>query len=110
VTVVTGFSWYNLDEMPKNYQGNRYMCEKMERVNIIRIRLNVPGPKKMQLIVGYFLSPLSMLAGGMLASKADVCYGYSSPLPVGLTGWLLGKIKKHPFVLGAQDLHLQAYC
>ena len=85
--------------MSKKYPGRRNMCKKLEGATIIRIRLNVPGSKKLQLTVGYLLSPLSMLEGSMLASKADVCYGYSPSLPISLPGWLLGKIKKHPFVL-----------
>jgi colanic acid biosynthesis glycosyl transferase WcaI len=109
VVVVTGFPWYNLREIPEQYRRGVVCREQFGPIEIIRMRLNVPGPRKLRLFIGHLLSPISVFFGGLLAGKVDIIYGYSPPLLIGIAGRLLKKLKGCPFVLGVQDLHPQAY-
>jgi colanic acid biosynthesis glycosyl transferase WcaI len=47
---------------------------------------------------------LSSLIGGFAAGSADLVIAISPPLQLGLTAWLLGRVKHSPFVLHLQDL------
>jgi len=109
VVVVTGFPWYNLQEIPERYRRGIVCREQIDSIEVIRVRLNVPGPRKLRLLIGHLLSPIAALLGGLLSGKVDVIYGYSPPLLMGVVGRLLKKIKGCPFILGVQDLHPQAY-
>ena len=109
VVVVTGFPWYNLREIPEQYRRGIVCREQSGSIEGIRVRLNVPGPRKLRLLIGHLLSPIAVLLGGLLSGKVDVIYGYSPPLLMGVVGRLLKKLKGCPFVLGVQDLHPQAY-
>lgn len=109
VTVITGFPWYNLEDVPKKYRGRAHMKEEMDGVNVVRIKIPVIGPTKFKLVVGHLTAPLTSLLGGMLAREPDVIYIYSPPLFMGITGWLLRVLRGVPFVMGVQDLHPQCY-
>ena len=109
VAVVTGFPWYNLQEIPDAYRKGVFKRERFDGIDVIRVRLNILGPRKLKLLVGHLFSPISMLVGGLLSGRVDIIYGYSPPLLVGIVGGVLRKLKGCPFVLGVQDLHPQAY-
>lgn len=45
--------------------------------------------------------------GGLFIERAEVILVYSPPLPLGITGYWLGKIKRCPVVVNVQDLYPQ---
>ncbi|MDA1258859.1 MAG: glycosyltransferase family 4 protein [Chloroflexi bacterium] len=49
----------------------------------------------------------TFIADGVLAGKHDVALVYSPPLPYTLTAWVIGMIRRMPFVLNVQDLYPQ---
>lgn len=109
VIVATGFPWYNLDTIPERYMGKFHMYEKMDGVEVIRIRLPVFGPRKFRLAVGHLTAPLTSIVAGLHVEKPDVMLIYSPPLFLGISAWILKKFRKTPFVFGVQDLHPQCY-
>lgn len=109
VTVITNFPWYNLEEIPEKYRGKYYMRENLEKFEVIRLKFPVFGTKKMKLIIGHISVPFTTLIAGFLPKKVDIIYVYSPPLFMGISGWLLSRIKGVPWVMGVQDLHPQCY-
>lgn len=109
VTVLTGFPWYNLKEIPEKYRGKIWMVENYNGVNVKRLSIPIWGPLKMKLAAGHLTSPVSAVLAGVNIPRPDLIFAYSPPLPFGISGWLLKLIKKCPFILGVQDLHPQCY-
>lgn len=109
VTVVTGFPWYNLEEIPERYKKRAFMKEEMDGVTVVRIRIPVAGPKKFRLAAGHLTAPVASVLGGIINRKPDVIYIYSPPLFMTLSGWVLELLKRTPFVMGVQDIHPQGY-
>jgi len=111
VTVVTGYPWYNLEKIPGKYHRGMLMKETMDGIDVVRMRFPHFGPKPMKLFLGYGALPVITFFGALLgASRPDVIFAYSPPLPMGVTAWLLKKCWRGvPSVLGVQDLHPQCY-
>lgn len=109
VTVVTGFPWYNLNDMPDQYKGKIWMVEECKGITIKRLSIPVWGPLKIKLAAGHITAPFSALLAGITCKRPDIIYAYSPPLPFGISGWLLKSIKDNPFILGVQDIHPQCY-
>ncbi|MFH1581649.1 MAG: glycosyltransferase family 4 protein [Pseudomonadota bacterium] len=55
----------------------------------------------------HFLLGLIFFLGGLSLGKYDVILVYSPPLPLGIAGYWLGKIKKCPVIVNIQDLYPQ---
>jgi glycosyltransferase involved in cell wall biosynthesis len=109
VTVVTGFPWYNLEEIPSKYNGKIFMRENLEGVDVIRVSFPLFGPKVVKLALGHLTAPVSAFLAGLQVKDQDIVYVYSPPLFMGISAWLLRLFKRAPFVLGVQDLHPQCY-
>lgn len=109
VTVVTNFPWYNLDTIPEKYRRRFFMREKLDGVEVIRLKFPVVGTKKIKLIIGHLTVPFTTFLGGIRVQKPDIIFVYSPPLFMGLAGWLVSLLKGVPWVMGIQDLHPQCY-
>ncbi|MFA5097272.1 MAG: glycosyltransferase family 4 protein [Candidatus Margulisiibacteriota bacterium] len=109
VTVVTGFPWYNLEEIPAKYRGRLFMRESLDGVEVVRVSFPLIGPKKVKLALGHLTAPVSALLAGLMVKNPDIVYVYSPPLFMGISAWLLRLFKRVPFVFGVQDLHPQCY-
>ena len=109
VTVITGFPWYNLKEVPEKYKGKISMQEQMHGFKVKRLSMPVFGPHKLKLALGHLTAPLAAVLSGTYVSKPDIFFAYSPPLPFGVAGWFLKKVKRAPFIMGVQDLHPQCY-
>ncbi|MFA5114028.1 MAG: glycosyltransferase family 4 protein [Candidatus Margulisiibacteriota bacterium] len=55
----------------------------------------------------HFLLGLTFFWGGLFLGRFDVILVYSPPLPLGIAGYWLGKIKRCPVVVNIQDLYPQ---
>jgi len=109
VKIITNFPWYNLNVIPEKYKKRLYLREQIGNIDVIRLRIPTFGPKKIRLALGHLTVPFTTLIAGLFVKKQEIIYAYSPPLFMGITGWLLSKIKRVPFVLGVQDLHPQCY-
>lgn len=107
VTVITSIPRRRLpsDAVRKQYRGKLFLGEIIDGIHVIRIGA-IPLPLDIPVARGldHFLSALTYFIGGLFAPKQDVIIVYSPPLTLGLTSYLLGKLRKIPFVFNVQDL------
>ena len=108
VTVVTGFPRYIVQHVPKKYRGKWLYREEVKGIRVIRIVApSSSGRRALIRSLEHVLVAPPLLLGGLLAGPADVIYTISPPLPLGLTAYLLGKVKRARFVFGIQDIFPQ---
>ena len=105
VTVVTGFPRYNINEPLLRYRRKLWMCEWMGKVRVMRLWVP-PVPRRSLILRGieHFLAPAALTLGGLLSGRQDVIIIYSPPLPLGLSAFVIGLLKRIPFVVNVQDL------
>jgi colanic acid biosynthesis glycosyl transferase WcaI len=106
VHVVTGFPIAPQWRIWESYRGRWAMREMINTIPILRTFLYVPSqPKKALQRVLFDLSfSLSALLGGILVGPVDLIVVISPPLQLGLTGFLLGLVKRAPLFFHIQDL------
>jgi len=109
VWVVTSLPSYYAQGDLSRYRGKFWMSERLDGLAVIRIA--VPKlPRHIPLARGIW--QLSCAACFALPSlripRPDIALIYSPPLPLGLTGWALRKLRGTPFVLNVQDLFPQS--
>ena len=106
VQVVTGFPNYPLWRVWEGYRGHFYLREEISGVPVLRTYLFVPAnPKKVLNRIIYDLSfSLSSLVAGLMSKTWDLTIAISPPLQLGLTAWLLNRVKGAPFFFHIKDL------
>lgn len=110
IQVLTGFPSYNLEKKPGKYRGRFLMKEKIGQVKVIRIAgTHLPLSRKIALLRGieHFWLSFVFFLRALFISKMDLILLYSPPLTLGITAWLLKKIKRVPFIINVQDLFPQ---
>ena len=109
VTVVTGFPKHYINSIDKRYKSRLFLCEKMNKIKIIRL-LSISFIRNIPVIRGLdqFLLSVIFFIGGINSGKQDVILTYSPPLPLGISAYLLGKIKRIPFIFNVQDIFPQS--
>lgn len=106
VSVITRLPRYNvasgtqLDKIPTK--------ETISGIKVHRFQ-TPPLARDIPFIRGFehFLLGLIFFWGGLFLGKFDIVLVYSPPLPLGITGYWLGRIKKCPVVVNIQDLYPQ---
>jgi glycosyltransferase involved in cell wall biosynthesis len=109
VTVITRFPKNYIDKIDKKYTGKLFSREKISGIKVIRL-YSFSFLRHIPLIRGlsqFILSGL-LAIGGILAGRQDIILTYSPPLPLGISAYLLGKIKKAPFIFNVQDIFPQS--
>ena len=108
VTVIAGMVHGQTGLKDKKYKGKFVVKEKYSN-NILVIRCHVSEAYNVSFfgrLLAYFSFVFSSIIGGVLKAKGkyDVILVSSPPLFVGITGYLLAKIKRIPFVFEVRDL------
>lgn len=110
VTVVCGFPHYGRDQTPAQYSRRFMMAQTRNGVEIIRAYQAGAGSNNaLQKIVGYIVFSLTAIIAGLKAGPVDVIVAPSPPLSIGISAWMLGMIRRAPFVYIVQDLFPEAY-
>jgi colanic acid biosynthesis glycosyl transferase WcaI len=106
VQVVTGFPMAPQWKTWAPYEGKRFMREVINGVPVLRTYLYVPqqSGKALNRILFDMSFTLSSLLGGVTTGRCDLLVVVSPPLQLGLSGWLLGLLRRVPFFLQIQDL------
>lgn len=111
ITVVTTFPRRHAANVPETYQRGGFfpLSEYVGYVHVIRIA-ELPTFRDSLFSRGleHFILPIALLLGGLISKRQDVIVVYSPPLPLGLSAFILSKIKNIPFVVNVQDLHPKA--
>jgi glycosyltransferase involved in cell wall biosynthesis len=108
-TVITRFPKDYVSKIDKKYRGKLYLREEMGRINVIRLN-SFSFLRHIPLIRGlsqFILSGL-LVIGGIISGRQDIILAYSPPLPLGISAYLLYKIKKAPFIFNVQDIFPQS--
>jgi glycosyltransferase involved in cell wall biosynthesis len=107
VTVVAGMMHANGSEKLPEYKGKHFVFKKQGNVNVLRSHVSESYNKGFAgRLWGYFSFMFSSLWGGTfkVKGKFDVVIVTSPPLFVGVSGYLISKFKKAPFIFEIRDL------
>lgn len=107
IEVVTSLPWYREHRIEPGYDGFLVRHEDEPWGRVTRVH-PFPAPDKTNLVrraLSYAgFSSLATLAGAR-TGPADVVLAMSPPLTLGLTGRVLARRKRAPFVFNVQDVH-----
>ena len=107
VTVLAGTVHYTTGRKTPEYKGKFVVRKKvMDNIDVLRCHVSEAYNKS---FVGRFWAYISfafstILVGLFCTGKCDVIICTSPPLTVGLTGWVLSKLKRIPMVFEVRDL------
>lgn len=98
---------YGDNKIIKKKHVKLYENERVRGVSVIRLYTYVPKNKTRFLsrIVNYASWNLFSTIAGLLACKVDLVFVPSPPLTNGITGTIVSKIRRVPFVYNVQDIY-----
>ncbi|RLE40053.1 glycosyltransferase WbuB [Candidatus Woesearchaeota archaeon] len=106
VTSITGFPNYPQGRIYPGYHQRLRQWEDMDGVRVLRLPLYPDHSRSgVKRIINYlsFATSASVL-GPLLCGPADVMWVYHPPLTVGIPAWLIGLLRRVPFVYEVQDM------
>lgn len=109
ITVLAGMVSYTTGKKPNRYKGKHYYKDNGFYNNVDVLRCHVSESYNVNFLGrlwGYFSFMFSAIWGGFTKTKGkyDVILVTSPPLFVGMTAYVLSKIKRVPFVFEVRDL------
>jgi colanic acid biosynthesis glycosyl transferase WcaI len=106
VRVVTSFPMAPQWRIWEGYRREWFRCEIVNGIMVTRTFTFVPRePRRAINRVLYDMSfSLSAIVGALLSGPCDAILVISPPLQIGVTGWLISKIRRVPFFFHIQDL------
>jgi glycosyltransferase involved in cell wall biosynthesis len=106
VTVLTALPSYPKGEIYDGYRGRLTMREDYEGICVVRTWVYVTKRKSfVQRILNYLsFAVLSPIVGWVIVKNVDVIIVESPPLFLGVSGYLLSRLKRAKFVLNVSDL------
>lgn len=107
VTVLAGMMHANGKEKRQEYKGRYFVKKKQGNINVIRCHVSEAYNKNfLGRLWGYFSFMFSSLWAGLFKAKGkfDVVVVTSPPLFVGLSGYLVSRFRRMPFVFEIRDL------
>ena len=107
ITVLAGMMHYNGKEKRAEYKGKYFVWKKQGGVNVLRCHVSEAYNKHfIGRLWGYFSFMFSSLYAGLVKAKGkyDVVIVTSPPLFVGVSGYLVSRLRRMPFVFEVRDL------
>jgi glycosyltransferase involved in cell wall biosynthesis len=108
VTVLTGFPNHPTGKVPPEYRSKLWrllMSESRDAVMVKRTwLLPLPNRKGWERMLNYCSFCISAAVRGLFLPKPDIAIATSPQLLVGLSGLIIAKIKRVPFVFEVRDL------
>jgi colanic acid biosynthesis glycosyl transferase WcaI len=105
VTVVTSAPHYQRSSIPEEYRGQLVHRSLEEGVRVLRTWAYVPPAGS---VVGrgidYIAFTLLSTIVAASAGRQDVILCIAPPITVGISGWLVGLLRRSPIVFNAQDI------
>lgn len=106
VEVLTGFPNYPGGRLYPGYRLRLVQREEMEGIRVTRVPLfpshDSGGIRRMANYLSFSIS--AAVFGPWLVRQPDVIYAYHGHAPIGLPAWVIGFLRRAPFVLDIQDL------
>ena len=106
VTVVTEFPNHPLGDVPPRYKFKLFQREMHDGIEVIRSYVKASAKKNFINRVMFYLSfaVTSVIGAAKLKNKYDLVYATSSPLFVGLSGYVISRLKGVRFIFEVRDL------
>lgn len=105
VTVVTAFPHYPSGELYPGYRLAPWRWENRDGVRVLRTCIYpYHGARSILRMLNYVSWMLSSIQAAWLAPKCDVMYVWHPPLTVGVSAWIISRLKGVPYVYDVQDL------
>jgi glycosyltransferase involved in cell wall biosynthesis len=106
IQILTAMPNYPKMEIMNDYKGRYYCIENMNNLEVHRSYIFVSKSKSIFFrLINYFSFVFSsLLIGAIKLKKADVLICESPPLFLGISGWILAKIKGAKFIFNVSDL------
>ena len=104
VEVVTAFPNYPEGQIFSNYRGSFYQLEEWEGVQVHRVWLYAATGAGLKRLWNYFSFMLTAWWGLRQAQRPDYLFVESPPLFLGITGYLMAKRWRIPFIFNIADL------
>ena len=106
ITVVTALPSYPLGAIFEPYRGRLVADEREDGIRVIRTWLYATKSKGfLRRMLNYCsFSLLSIVAGTLLAGPQECVIVESPPLPLGLSGFIISRIKRAKFIFNVSDL------
>ncbi len=105
VTVITSVPNFPDGKVFKGYKNKWYQIEYIDGIKVVRVKTFIAKNQGMLLRILDFLSYVPMAVYVCIyEKKPDVVFATSPQFFVGVTGWIVSKIKNRPFVLEIADL------
>ncbi len=107
VTVLGGMMHYNGKEKKPEYKGRLFVKKQQGAVTVLRCHVSEAYNKHfIGRLWGYFSFMFSSLYAGLIKAKGkfDVVIVTSPPLFVGVSGYLVSRLRRMPFVFEVRDL------
>lgn len=105
VTILTGFPNHPHGEIPQEYKGKLFFEESKDGYTIRRSYIYAtPNKGKVKRIFNHISLTLSTILGSLFKPKPDIIIASSPPLFLGFSGYLLGRLKRVPYVFEVRDI------
>ncbi len=107
VTVIAGMMHYNGHEKRPIYKGKWFVNNQQGKVDVWRTHVSESyNAGFVGRLWGYFSFVFSALWAGLfkIKGKYDIIVVTSPPLFIGITGYLLSRVKRKPFIFEIRDL------
>lgn len=108
--VVTSLPWYRAHRIEPGWTGRLVRTEQVEWGTITRIH-PFPGDDKSNLVrraLGFLafsvLAGVAALRAGGWFRRADAVFAMSPPLTLGLTGWIVSRLRRGRLLFNIQDV------
>jgi glycosyltransferase involved in cell wall biosynthesis len=105
VSVITGFPNYPSGDLYPGYRLGLTRRETIDDIPVIRTyEYPYHGKRALGRMLNYFSFMLSAPLGLWRAPKFDAIYVWHPPLTVGVAAWIIGRLRRVPFVFDVQDI------
>jgi colanic acid biosynthesis glycosyl transferase WcaI len=109
VTMFTAFPYYPHWHITEQYRNRLRLNERHKEINVKRSYIYVPGRVTTAKRILHELSfTFSSFCRLLFAPRADLLVVVSPPLGLGLTAFLVSRLKKMPYIFHIQDLQPEA--
>ncbi len=105
VTIITSWPNFPQGQLHAGYQNKWYAVEEMDGLQIVRVKTFIAANRGTLLRMVDFLSfMLTAFVAGLFQPRPDVVVATSPQFFAAVAGWLLGLVRRRPFVFELGDI------
>ena len=109
VAVITGFPNYPAGKLYEGFRLLPYKREKIDGISVTRTyEFPYHGKNVLGRVCNYLSFMLSAPLGSFFAPACDAIYVWHPPLTIGVSAWLIARMRGIPFVYDVQDIWPEA--